>query len=90
MLAVELGGLTALTRLQHLSKVDVDMQWYGVIDEAAAAALEQLRRTVAASAAGAPSGSAVAAVDYGAIASRGRAEEGVAVGAVAAVDSQQG
>jgi hypothetical protein len=67
MLAVELGGLTALTRLQHLSKVEVDTQWYGVLDEAAAAALEQLRRKAAAgSATGTAAGSAAAAMDVGA------------------------
>jgi hypothetical protein len=78
MLAAELGGITALTRLQHLSKVEVDLQWYGVLNEAAAAALEQLRRKAAASTAGAPAAAAAAAavVDVGAVGGRGGHREG--------------
>ncbi|KAF6262747.1 hypothetical protein COO60DRAFT_588239 [Scenedesmus sp. NREL 46B-D3] len=65
ILAVELGGLTALTRLQHLSKVEVDMQWYGVLDEAVAAALEQLRNKAAAAGPTAAPASRIAAAAAG-------------------------
>jgi hypothetical protein len=79
MLAVELGGLTALTQLQHLSKVEVDMHWYSVLDEAAAAALQQLKKRAVA-----------AAMGLGAAVGREEAVEVASVGASAGMQSQQG
>jgi hypothetical protein len=80
MLAVELGGLTALTQLQQLSKVEVDMQWYSILDEAAAAALQQLRRRAVAAAMGMSA----------AVGGPEAAEEAGVVGSQVAVQSQQG
>lgn len=79
MLAVELGGLAALTQLEQLSQVEVDMQWYSVLDEAAAAALQALKKRAVA-----------AAMGVGAAAGRGEAVGEAAVGAAAGMQSQQG